>query len=270
MKQTTGVFAVLTATLFLGSMVGVGCGDDDTTTTGGAGTGGSGGAAGTGGSAGKAGSGTGGTAGTAGAAGKAGAAGDGGVTDAGGDALVNVTCGTRTCMPLTGTPFGNLPACCATNETNACGASFGGICLSMTPGAADANCPTVTTPQAPLPGCCRSNGMCGASVAAIGLGCTDPTTLGGMGNIPCGGDGSTPTDVRSDTPTGDAPTTSDAPTSDVPDAPTGDAPTGDAPTGDAPTGDAPTGDAPTGDAPTGDAPTGDAPTGDAAGDVTPG
>ena len=257
MKQTTGVFAVLTATLFLGSMVGVGCGDDDTTTTGGAGTGGSGGAAGsTGGSAGKAGSGTGGTAGgAAGAAGKAGSAGDAGPTDAGGDALVNVTCGTRTCMPLTGTPLGNLPACCATNETNACGASVGGICLSMTPGAADANCPTVTTPQAPLPGCCRSNGMCGASVAALGLGCTDPTTLGGMGNIPCGGDGSSPADVRTDTPTGDAPTS--------------DAPTSDAPTSDAPASDAPTSDAPASDVSV-DAPTGVAPTGDAAGDVTPG
>src|SRR5687767_13966319 len=99
MKQTTGVYAVLTAALFLGSMAGVGCGGDDDT-TGSAGAGGSGGSA-TGGADGKGGSagsggatgGTGGTAGTAGsdAGGKGGAAG----ADAGSDGPVTMTCGTR-------------------------------------------------------------------------------------------------------------------------------------------------------------------------------
>src|SRR5688572_31780125 len=86
MKQTTGVFAVLTAALFLGSMAGVGCGGEDDTTTGT--TGGSGGSGGTtGGTAGKGGSGesTGGASGTGGSGGTAGKGGAAG-SDAGGDA----------------------------------------------------------------------------------------------------------------------------------------------------------------------------------------
>src|SRR5690349_13354464 len=108
MKQTTGVFAVLTAALLLGGTLGVGCGGDDDNGSGGAG--GSGGSAGSG-TAGKAGSvgstcgsggtggSTGGTGGTTDGGGIAGSAGSAGA-DGGGDASTTVQCGTSTCGPV--------------------------------------------------------------------------------------------------------------------------------------------------------------------------
>jgi hypothetical protein len=244
MKQKTGVFAVLTATLFLGSMAGVGCGGDDS--TGGAGSGGSGGAGTTGGSAGKAGSGgsagsggaTGGTGGTAGT-GTGGTAGTGGMdaggkggsagAEAGTDGPASVTCGTQTCNQISNTPAGNLPACCPMGEMNACGgilSQAGNACVTTTPGTPDSSCPSITS-FVVLPGCCRPNGMCGVNGSLVRLGCADPSPFGGMGNLPCGGDASRPPDGA------------------APDATPGDTGTGDMGPGDTGTGD--TGDTGTGD-----------------------
>src|SRR5688572_2050386 len=136
MKQTTGVYAVLTAALFLGSMAGVGCGGDDDT-----GGGGAGGSGGSGGATGGAGGGKGGSGGSGGATG--GTGGTGGTTDAGGkggtaggDAATTIMCGTSTCASIT-TMFGALAPCCPMDVPNACGGIFalaGGACLTATPG----------------------------------------------------------------------------------------------------------------------------------------
>jgi hypothetical protein len=212
MKQTTRVYAVLTAALFLGSMAGVGCGgDDDTTagTTGGkGGSGGSGGA--TGGTGGKAGSGgaggsggaTGGAGGTAGSDGGAGKAGSGGA--GGGDASTSIMCGTRTCGPIATSVGITLAPCCPADEMNTCGgtvAAAGGACITTTPGTADPVCPAVTGQQIPLPGCCRPNGFCGVSFSILSLGCAD--VGGGGGMTACGGDASRPPDANPDTGGGD-------------------------------------------------------------------
>jgi hypothetical protein len=254
MKQTTGVFAVLTAALFLGSMAGVGCGDDD---TGSGGTGGTGGSAGSGGTAGKGGTGgsTGGTAGTGGSAGTvdggAGKAGSAGSAGGGGDAPTTITCGTRTCGPITGAA-GQLTACCPMGEPNACGGvvtQAANACITATPGTTDATCPSITA-QIPLAGCCRPNGMCGVSASLLGLGCADPTALGGRGDLPCGRDAGPTADTGPDTGTPD----------------TGTPDSSDDATGDTGTTDTGTTDTGTGDA-TGDTGTGDTGTGDAAGDT---
>ena len=255
MKQTTGVYAVLTAALFLGSMAGVGCGDDETTTTGTAGSGGSGGS--TGGTAGKAGSGgsggatggTGGTGGTAGMAGSGGTAGKAGSagSDAGSDAPTSITCGTRTCNPVSGGVAGTLAPCCPMGEMNACGGivtQAGGACITTTLGTPDMSCPSVMA-QIPLAGCCRPNGFCGLNFSLVMLGCADPTPLGGMGNIPCGGDAAPPTDGSPPADTGG----------------------GDTGTGDTGGGDTGTGDTGGGDTGTGDTGTGDTGTGDGRGDT---
>ena len=254
MKQTTGVYAVLTAALFLGSMAGVGCGGDDDT-TGSGGSGGSGGSAATGGSGGgKGGSGgsggaTGGTGGTAGAdaGGKGGTAG----ADAGSDGPVTMTCGTRICAPIITMVGLTLPACCPMGEMNACGgtvAQAGGACITATPGTPDSSCPAITGQAIPLPGCCRPNGLCGINFSILGLGCTDPTPLGGNGMQACGGDGGMP---PADTGT--------------PDMGGGDTGGGDTGTGDTGGGDTGTGD--TGGGDTSDTGTGDTGTGDGRGDT---
>ena len=214
MKQTTGIFAALTAALFLGSMAGVGCGGDDDTTGGVGGKGGSGGSAGTsggmGGKAGSAGSagstgGSGGTAGTAGGAGQAGTAGGAGKggsagMDAGGsDAPTTVTCGTRTCSPVV-SALGTWAPCCPMGETDACGGlvNLGTImntCITATFGPADSTCPNATLLGQTILGCCRPSGRCGNSAAAVSLGCADPAPFGGTsGNMACGADASRPPD----------------------------------------------------------------------------
>jgi len=262
MKQTTGVYAVLTAALFLGSMAGVGCGGDDDTTSGS--TGGSGGTAGTGGSGGgKGGSGgatggaagiggtggSGGTAGTDGGAGKGGSAGS-----AGGDASTSIMCGTQTCGPVSA--LGQMfPPCCPMGEMNTCGATVAqamGACITRTTGTPDTSCPSVMA-TIPLAGCCRPNGFCGLNFSLAMLGCADPTPLGGMGNIPCGPDASRPPDGAPPADTGGGDTGGG-------DTGGGDTGGGDTGTGDTGTGDTGTGDTGRGD--TGDsAPPSDAPAG---------
>jgi len=261
MKQTTGVFAVLTGALFLGSMAGVGCGDDDT--TGGGGKGGSGGSGTTGGTAGKAGSSgssgsggstggaggsTGGSGGTAGSndggAGKGGSAG----MDAGGsDAPTTVTCDTRTCSPVM-SMVGTWAPCCPMGEMNACGGivNIGTImnaCITATFGLADSTCPSAMLLGQTLLGCCRPNGMCGISASAVSLGCADPTPFGGTsGNMACGGDASRPPDGSpGDTGPGD----------------TGPGDTGPGDTGPGDTGPGDTGPGDTGPGDTGDSGRGD-------------
>jgi hypothetical protein len=245
MKQKTGVLAVLTATLFLGSMAGVGCGGDDS--TGGGGSGGSGGAGGaTGGSAGKAGSGggagSGGATGGTGGTGTGGAAGTGGMdaggkggsagAEAGTDGPTTVMCGTQTCSQISNTPAGNLPACCPMGEMNACGGILtlaGNACVTTTPGTPDSSCPSITA-TVTLAGCCRPNGMCGVNGSLLRLGCADPSAFGGMSNLPCGGDASRPPDGASpDTGPGDTGTGDTGP-GDTGPGDTGD--TGDTGTGD--------------------------------------
>jgi hypothetical protein len=266
MKQTTGVFAALTAALFLGSMAGLGCGGDDDTTGTGGGKGGSGGTAGTtGGMGGKAGAGgsggsggstggsagsTGGSSGTAGSAGAAGKGGSAGMDAGGNDAPTTVPCGTRMCSPVVST-LGTWAPCCPTGETDACGGlvNIGTImnaCITATFGLVDSTCPNVTLLGQPLLGCCRPNGMCGNSAAGVGLGCADPTPFGGTsGTMACGGDASRPPDGSpGDTGTGD----------------TGPADTGSGDTGPSDTGPSDTGDSGRGDTGTSDAPR-DAPTG---------
>jgi hypothetical protein len=257
MKQTTGVFAMLT-TLFLGSMAGVGCGGDDDTTGGAGGKGGSGGSAGaTGGTSGKAGSGgsggstggsggsTGGSSGTAGSDGGAGKGGSAGMDAGGSDAPTTVTCGTRTCSPVVSMMFGTWAPCCPAGEMDACGGivNLGTImnaCITATFGLVDSTCPNVTLLGQPLLGCCRPNGMCGNSAAGVGLGCADPTPFGGTsGSMACGGDASRPPDGSpGDTGPGD----------------TGSGDTGSGDTGPGDTGDTGPGDTGRGDTGTSDAP----------------
>jgi hypothetical protein len=38
----------------------------------------------------------------------------------------------------------------------------------------------------PVPGCCRSNGLCGLNLSIINLGCNDPAILGGKPAGKCG------------------------------------------------------------------------------------
>ncbi|HMI89586.1 MAG TPA: hypothetical protein VK550_36180, partial [Polyangiaceae bacterium] len=143
MKQKTGVFTALAATLLLGTMVGVGCGgDDDTTSTSTGGSGGSGGT--TGGSGGKGGA-AGSTAGTGGTGGTTDAGGKGGT--AGADAATTIPCGTSMCGPVvTGNALlGTLAPCCPMDVPNACGGTAAilmGACLTKTPGMSDSSCPT--------------------------------------------------------------------------------------------------------------------------------
>ena len=141
-------------------------------------------------------------------------------------------------------------------ETNACGATVAqamGACITRTAGTPDMSCPSVMA-QIPLAGCCRPNGFCGLNFSLAGLGCADPTPLGGMGNIPCGGDASPPTDgPPSDTGGGD---TGGGDTGG------GDTGGGDTGTGDTGGGDTGTGDTGGGDTGTGDTGRGD--TGDSA------
>jgi hypothetical protein len=270
MKQTTGVFAVLTAALFLGSTAGVGCGGDDDT-TGGGGKGGSGGSTGaTGGMGGKAGSGgsggsggaTGGsggsTAGSGGTAGSAGAAGKGGSAgmDAGGsDAPTTMTCGTRTCSPVM-SMLGTWAPCCPMGEMDACGGivnlgTIQNVCVTATFGLADSSCPSVMLLGQTLLGCCRPNGRCGNSAAGVGLGCADPTPFGGTsGNMLCGGDAGRPPDGSpGDTGPSDTGPSDTGPSDTGP----GDTGAGDTSPGD--TGDSGRGDTGTSDG-RGDAPTG--------------
>ena len=210
MKQKTGVFAAMTAALFLGGTMGVGCGgriappeSDGTGGSGGTGgtsgsagndgTGGStGGVGGTGGSTGATGGSTGGVGGTGGSTGgNGGAAGNGGTAGSAGGAGA-IVCGASICPPITGTPLGNLQPCCPPGSLNTCGAivpTAGGTCFTSTPGVVDSTCPTVNVMGIALPGCCRPNGLCGVSVSVISLGCNDPTLVGGAPAGPCGADG---------------------------------------------------------------------------------
>jgi hypothetical protein len=219
MKEKTGTFAALTAALLVGGTLGVSCGGRLTTSEMGE-TGGSGGSAQTGGSAGNGGAGgstggtggaggstggtgatggtdgtggsTGGTGGTGGStggtgggAGKGGAAGSGGGTTPPG----TIACGTSICRPITGGLLGTLPPCCPMDTPNACGAEIPvapGVCFTSTPGVADPRCPTIQVMGASLTGCCRPNGLCGVSLQVIGLGCSDPVTVGGMPAGRCG------------------------------------------------------------------------------------
>jgi hypothetical protein len=246
MKQTTGVYAVLTAALFLGSMAGVGCGGDDD--TGGGGAGGSGGSGGATGGSGGSGGGKGGSGGSGGATG--GTGGTGGTTDgggkggsAGGDAATTIMCGTSTCGPIMNVPIlGMLPPCCPMDTPNACGGSFvlaGGSCLTTTPGVADSTCPSLTLMGFPLAGCCRPNGMCGVDFSGIMLGCNDTAGLpGGMPGGPCGGDGGQPPADTGPRDTGPG----DTGTPDTGPGDTGPGDTGPGDTGDsAPPSDAPAG-----------------------------
>ena len=204
MKQNAEIFAALTALLLVGGTLGVGCGGriaawesvDSGGRGGSAATGGSGGDTGTGGSTGGAGGaggstgGTGGsggsTGGTGGGAGKGGAAGSGGGTIPPG----SITCGTSICAPVTGGPLGTLSPCCPPAMANDCGAIVavaGNACFTSNPGVPDSRCPNVQVMGIPLTGCCRPNGLCGASLQMIGLGCNDPVFLGGMPAGRCGG-----------------------------------------------------------------------------------
>jgi hypothetical protein len=215
MKQKTGVFAVLTAALFLGTTMGIACGgryapagsegnggsagpggtsgragndgSGGSTVGGGAGgsTGGAGGSTGgAGGSTGGVGGSGGSTGGVGGGAGKGGTGGSGGTTTPG-----TIRCGTSICGPITNTPVGTLPPCCPLDTPNACGgvSPFGG-CFTTTPGVADPRCPTVSVMNFPLSGCCRPNGMCGVDLQVITLGCNDPLLVGGPPAVACRAD----------------------------------------------------------------------------------
>lgn len=125
-----------------------------------------------------------------------------------------------------------------------------GICLSASPGTADPSCPMVQTPVAPLPGCCRANGTCGGSAAQIGLGCVDPTAVGGAPGGPCGGDAAPPQDVRADN------TPADTNNTDTGNTDTGNTDTGNTDTGNTDTGNTDTGNTDTGNTDTGNTDTG--------------
>jgi hypothetical protein len=242
MRQKTAVFAALSAALFLGSTMGVGCGGRLTPPEG-EGTGGSGGAGGTSGSAGNDGTGgstggvdgtggstggvggtggstggvggtggsTGGVGGTGGSTGGTGGrAGSGGTagSDAGPGAIM---CGVSICRPVFSSLAGTLPPCCPSDTPNVCGAIIavvGTACFTATPGVVDSKCPPLQTPNVPLPGCCRPNGMCGIDMSVVGLGCNDPTLVGAAPAFPCSADGGRPPASMgmSDTDTSQAPT----------------------------------------------------------------
>ena len=227
MRQKRAVFAATTAALFLGGTVSVGCGgrlappESD-------GTGGASGAGGTSGSAGNdgvggstsgvggAGGSTGGVGGVGGSTGGVGGAGGstGGVGGVGGKGGTGgagaIMCGASICRPISNTPLGTLPPCCPPDTANECGAIVvmaGSACFTATPGVADPRCPAVQVSPVSLPGCCRPNGMCGVDVSVIGLGCNDPTLVGGMPALRCGADGGRPPASMgsSDTDTSEAP-----------------------------------------------------------------
>jgi hypothetical protein len=145
-------------------------------------TGGEGGAGGSTGGTGGSGGSTGGKGGTGGSTG--GKGGTGGSTGGkggapGADAGVRVVCGMSVCGPITSVA-GTWPPCCLVDEPNACGGFvLGTVCLSSTPGTADASCPSVSVMGQALPGCCRRSGLCGANMSIVGLGCNDPAILGG-------------------------------------------------------------------------------------------
>jgi hypothetical protein len=170
--------------------------DGGTSGTGGTGdTGGTGGVGGATGGVGGTGGATGGTGGTGGATGGTGGGGKGGTGGAGGKGGTGgagggtIQCGRATCSPIV-SPLGTLPACCPVGEMNACGAQVamaGNICLTATPGTANPRCPAVQVVGQMLPGCCRPNGLCGVNLQIAGLGCNDPTPLGGAPPGPCNG-----------------------------------------------------------------------------------
>ncbi len=90
-----------------------------------------------------------------------------------------------------------VSTCCA--GSSRCGLSIGsGTCFEVTPGVANAACgralaPLVPAPLVPvnLPGCCRSDGLCGLAPQSIDLGCILPESLNlapaGSYRIDCGG-----------------------------------------------------------------------------------
>ena len=152
-------------------------------------TGGSGAAGGSGGSTGGTGGtggSTGGSGGTGGAPGGRGGTGGiggslGGSGGAAGTGGVAIACGTARCTSITSV-LGTLLPCCPVGEANACGSQVPvvpGTCLTATRGVPNARCPELVVAGTTLPGCCRPNGLCGASIEILGLGCNDPVPLGG-------------------------------------------------------------------------------------------
>ena len=148
------------------SGLGIGCGGKE----GGAGTAESGGSSGSGGAAG------------------GDAASNSAAPEASADAAASIMCGTATCQALTIPMFGNAAPCCPSGETNACGASAWGGCLTRSMGTQDPSCPSTSFGGYPLPGCCAANGLCGTNLSAIGLGCSSLAGSEGGSSSPCRGD----------------------------------------------------------------------------------
>ncbi len=96
-------------------------------------------------------------------------------------------CGGAMCIPPTGGLL-TLSACCLPNDE--CGASLGaaltGIgdggssCISTAAGNPDPSCPAQTIMGMSVPACCSAEGVCGVSLAVLGLGCNSPSVLGAL------------------------------------------------------------------------------------------
>lgn len=186
---------VLTFAAVLAS--GVGCTHDldalRSGSEGGGGAGGEGGSGATGGGGGGTDAGAGGTgAGTGGA--------DAGGGSGGTSAALSNACEPCTMLPMFAQDLG-LSRCCRGAGNEECGVSLddGALCIApMLEGRNDAMCPDAVGPMdTMLPGCCRPDGYCGLSLAAIDLGCIrrdqfPDSNLGGgepiMCRFPCSGD----------------------------------------------------------------------------------
>jgi hypothetical protein len=109
-----------------------------------------------------------------GAGGRSGAGGAGGA----GGAPMTIMCNGMPCMGFTSAAGTMLMPCCDAMEGMACGAITDtmGTCIArMSPGTADASCPTAQSLlNMPVPGCCKPDGKCGLMSGTL-MGCVERT-----------------------------------------------------------------------------------------------
>jgi hypothetical protein len=154
MDKVTKVFTACAVALLW-----IGCGGDDTAPGGSAGSGGGGGSTGQDASS---------------------------MEDAATDAPMSIMCGTATCPARTLPFIGLVPPCCPAGEENTCGAIPPGMgCATTSMGTMDPSCPQRTVNGFPAAGCCAAVGICGATLAAIGLGC-NVIPMGDAAGAHCG------------------------------------------------------------------------------------